>query len=216
MSSRESLLDNLVEDLQPVRPVPDLRLLICGWLVGSVVYVVGVTHLLGPIRPGVLGQLQAHPRFLAEMVLGGVAIAALATWVFRAAVPGAGSAAVRWLTMVAAGLWLCAIVVGLAVPALEPSMLGKRDHCYLEAFVVALPPLLAALYLQRRLYPLSAVRSALLAGFAAGALPALYMQIACMYMPLHNLLFHIGPGVLVGLLAPLLHTDTRRYLLSRG
>lgn len=216
MSSRETLLDSLVSDLAPVRPPPDLRWLVGGWLLVCAAYVVVLTHLLGPVRPTALEQLQAHPRFLAEMVLGGLAVAALATWAFRAAVPGAGSAAARWLAMAAAGLWLSAIALGLVVPALEPSMLGKRDHCYLETLVAALPPLLVALFLQRRLYPLRALRSALLAGLAAGALPALYMQVACMYVPTHALLFHIGPGVVTGVLAPLILVAYRRFALSRG
>ena len=37
-----------------------------------------------------------------------------------------------------------------------------------------------------------------------------------MYAPPHILLFHIGPGAVAGLLAPLLVLGYRRYRLSRG
>jgi hypothetical protein len=40
---------------------------------------------------------------------------------------------------------------------------------------------------------------ALRCGLAAGLIPALYMQIACMYDPGHILLFHILPGLSVAL-----------------
>ena len=78
-------------------------------------------------------------------------------------------------------------------------MLGKRDHCVVETLLFALPPACLALFLTRRLYPLKPVRSALLFCLVAGMLPALYMQIACMYAPLHIIQMHIVPGLLVAL-----------------
>jgi hypothetical protein len=215
MSSRDELLDSLVTDLAPVKRAPDVRLLAGAWLLLSAVFVVAVTHALGPIRPTALAQLQAHPRFLAEMIMGVAAITALGLSAFRAAIPGAVSVTLKWLVLATGGLWVAGIAIGLAAPALEPSMLGKRDHCYLETLLYALLPLLAALYWQGRLYPLSAARSAIVAGLAAGSLPALYMQIACMYEPLHILMYHIGPGVVAGLLAPLLLLGYRCSRASR-
>ena len=35
-------------------------------------------------------------------------------------------------------------------------------------------------------------------GLVAGPVPALYMQIACMYDPVHALTLHMLPGILVG------------------
>ena len=40
-------------------------------------------------------------------------------------------------------------------------------------------------------------RAGALLGLAAGSLPALMMQIACMYSPEHILAFHIGPALAV-------------------
>ena len=62
-------------DLGPVRPVPDPRLLAGCWLVLSAACVVGLTHAFGPLRPTALAQLQAHPRFFAEMLGQGVYLA---------------------------------------------------------------------------------------------------------------------------------------------
>jgi hypothetical protein len=215
MSSRDELLESLVTNLAPVKRAPDVRLLAAVWLLLSTACVVLFTHALGPVRPTAFAQLQAHPRFLAEMITGVITIVALGLLAFRAAIPGAVRAPLKWLVLVAGGLWVAGIAVGLVAPALEPSMLGKRDHCYLETLVYALPPLLAVLYWQGRLYPLSASRSAIVAGLAAGSLPALYIQIACMYAPSHILLYHIGPGAAVGLLAPLLLLGYRWYRASR-
>ena len=76
-------------------------------------------------------------------------------------------------------------------------MLGKREHCVWETFIYALPPMLLAFVLTRRLYPLQPVQTAMYFSLAAGMMPALYMQIACMYAPDHILKFHILPGLIV-------------------
>ena len=63
--------------------------------------------------------------------------------------------------------------------------------------VYALPPILAALFLIRRLYPLRYIRTAMSLSPAAGMLPALYTQLACMYETLHILTLHILPALAV-------------------
>jgi uncharacterized membrane protein YdbT with pleckstrin-like domain len=63
--------------------------------------------------------------------------------------------------------------------------------------VYALPPILVGIYLIRRLYALQYVRTAMSLSLAAGMLPALYMQLACMYEPAHILFLHILPGLLM-------------------
>ena len=55
----------------------------------------------------------------------------------------------------------------------------------------------AGLILVRRFYPLKPMRTAMSIGLAAGMLPALYMQIACMYEPSHILSYHILPGMIM-------------------
>ncbi len=204
MRTRDQLLDSLASDLAPVRPAPNLVLLIGSWLLGSLAYVVLSTWILGPLRPGVAAQLLDHPRFLFEMSFGLVAISVLAIALFRSAIPGRLTRRMAILAIGLVSLWLFNYVAGLLSPALAPSMLGKRPHCLVETLIYAVPPMLAAIYWLHRLYPLRPLRSALLAGLAAGLLPAWYMQLACMYEPVHILSRHILPGLLVATLAPVL------------
>ena len=210
MTKRDDLLDSLASGLVPVAPAPNLRVLTLVWLLLSASYVVLLTHSLGPIRPTAINQLQSEPRFMLEMVLGAMAAAGLAVVAFRAAMPAALGRGVAAVVGAMVALWLGGFVAGLLSPALEPSMLGKRDHCYLETFVYAIPPLVGLLYWQRKLYPLQPEKAALLAGLAAGVLPALYMQIACMYQPSHILAFHVGPALAIAAIAPLLLRLWRR------
>lgn len=195
MTDRDDLIASLSAGLPAVKPVANTGVLAAIWLIVSALWVVGVTHFFGPLRPGALEQLGSEPRFLFESLTGVAAIAWISLLAFKAAIPGALSrrfAVIGALLMV---LWWGSYLVGLVIPALEPSMLGKRAHCFVETLVYSVPPILLGLFMLRRLYPLQPVRTGMAVSLAAGMLPALYMQLACMYAPDHILLFHMLPGL---------------------
>jgi hypothetical protein len=197
MNKHNELIESLTRDLAPVLPAPNANTLAMAWFGLSAIYVVAVTHLIGPIRPGAFSQLATEPRFLLETLLGIVAILWISLIAFRAAIPATLTRQFAAGSLVLMALWLAQYVIGLVSPALEPSMLGKRIYCYYETMIYALPPILTGLFLIRRLYPLRFVRTAMSLSLAAGMLPALYMQLACMYEPSHILVFHILPGLLM-------------------
>ena len=197
MSKQHILISNLSRDLAPVSPPSNVNRLAIAWFLLSAIFVVAMTHLFGPIRPGAFSQLGTEPRFLLETMLGVAAILWTSLLAFRSAVPAALSKQFAATGMVLMALWLAQYVIGFVSPALEPSMLGKRDHCFSETLVYSLPVILTGLFLIRRLYPLRPLRTAMSIGLAAGMLPALYMQLACMYEPSHILGYHILPGLLM-------------------
>ena len=197
MNKQHILISNLSRDLAPVAPPPNINRLAIAWFLLSAIFVVAITHLFGPIRPGAFSQLGTEPRFLLETMLGVAAILWTSLLAFRSAVPATLSKQFAATGMVLMALWLAQYVIGFVSPALEPSMLGKRDHCFSETLVYSLPVILTGLFLIRRLYPLRPLRTAMSIGLAAGMLPALYMQLACMYEPSHILGYHILPGLLM-------------------
>ncbi len=207
MRSRTSLIRSLAEDLQPVGRALSPTALALAWLTGSWILVTVLTIATGPMRPGFAMQLAAEPRFLLESVLG----LAVGVLVIRAtaglAIPSPRSAPRQAaLALLLLGAWVGAYVYGVYDPALAPSMLGKREYCYLQTLIYAGPPLAAVLWLVRRAAPLARVWTGALAGAAAGSLPALIMQLACMYDPAHILSHHIAPigaaALVGGLLGP--------------
>ena len=197
MTDRENLIAALSSDLAPVKPIgrPEPWALV--WLLASAAYVVAVIHAMGPIRPEAMEQLATSSRFVVEMLVGLAAIALVSIAAFRASVPGLSSRATAIAGGVLMCLWIAGFIAGLENPALEPSMSGKRHYCFVETFIYALPPVLLAFLLLRRFYPMSVVGIAGSISLAAGMLPALYMQIACMYIPAHILAFHVLPGFAV-------------------
>jgi hypothetical protein len=197
VNKHESLISNLSNDLVPVSRPPNVNKMAMAWFLLSAVYVIIVTQLFDPIRTGAVSQLADQPRFLLESMLGVAAILWVSLLAFRSAIPAALSKQFAVAGLILMALWLAQYVVGFVSPALEPSSHGKRDFCYIETMVYALPVILAGLLLVRRLYPLRPVRTAMSIGLVAGMLPALYMQLACMYEPSHILTFHILPGLLM-------------------
>lgn len=196
-NSRDDLISALSSGLEPVQRAVHVDRVAALWLLVSALYVIGITHWLGPIRPNAMTQLASEPRFLVETLTGVLAIVVVGLASFRAAIPGALSVRFATAGAILMALWLAGYVFGLVSPALEPSMLGKRYYCVWETFAYALPPMLLGFVLVRRLYPLQPVKTAMSFSLVAGMIPALYMQIACMYMPAHILKFHIIPGLLV-------------------
>lgn len=197
MSKHDAFIDSLSADLAPTGPPRNISTVAFTWLILSTAYVVIVGYLLGPIRPDALTQFVNEPRFAIESLLGAAAIAMAGLCAFRAAIPGVQSKRLVVITTGLMVLWIMNYVVSIISPTLAPSMLGKREHCSWETWFYATPPALAALILVRGLYPLQPVRTAAGIGLAAGMIPALYMQFACMYEAKHILEFHILPGLVV-------------------
>lgn len=61
---------------------------------------------------------------------------------FQEAIPGIHQRWLIWLAFLSAFLWVGCYIVDLSFPALEPSRLGKRAHCVLEAYLYSGPPLI--------------------------------------------------------------------------
>jgi hypothetical protein len=159
------------------------------------------TLVMGPMRPGFASQLVTSPRFAAETLFGILAGAFAIRVAFSLGIPRPGSPKRRVvLALGLLALWVSAYLYGLVDPTLEPSMSGKRRHCFVEVWLYGLPILLAGLLLLRRLASLDRLSAGLVTGAAAGAIPALFMQLACMYIPNHILIYHIAPGALLALL----------------
>lgn len=195
MSNRqEELIARLTAELTPVRAAsPPLRVAGLWWL-GSWLFVISVTLLTGPLRPGAFVQLVTSAQFAAESLAGLLAAALIAAWAFEDSIPGTRRQGLLHVGLAAAAMWLIAYVAGLEYPALELSMAGKRADCVLQTLLFAGPPMAAGIWLiQRNYLPLAPLRSAALIGLAGAMLPALFMQFACMYDPAHILRFHILP-----------------------
>lgn len=193
------LIDELAADLEPVRRSVRSGSACLGWLVAGWAVVAALTWLTGPFRPGAGEQLLMAPRFALE---SGMALAAGVFAVggaFALGTPGHRHGLLVRIAMLLVGGWLALLVLGLWTPPLAPSMLGKRSLCDLQTLLFALGPLALGFWALRRRAVLDRRLAGLCLGVAAGSLPALIMQWACMYDPAHALMHHLGPAAVVAL-----------------
>lgn len=197
--TRDALIKDLVADAaKPVRNGAQTHLESALWVVLAAVWVVALTHLPGELRPGVMDQLASSPRLWTELALGFGTTVAFAHLAFRSALPGSPSlllSALPALTLLI--LWVGLHLYGFVDPTFAPSMHGKREHCEWQVLTFGIPVLACGALVLRRWWPRGAFSGAAL-GLAAGALPAMLMQIACMHEPWHILTHHLLPGLALG------------------
>ncbi len=163
---------------------------------------VGMEILLnGPLRQGVGTEILSSPRLALELSVGlGAGWAAIAVGL-EMGVPGAPRGLRRSILPVSLllGWALLAGSDGLSsAAALAPARM--RASCFVETLLVSLPPWAFGLHLLRRRAIFRTGRAGFLVGAAAAAIPAFWMQLACVTEPHHNLTAHLSPILIVGLL----------------
>ena len=208
---RQDLIDELVNDLRPVRRPGKVgrEALLC--LIAATLWSVVIVLVTGPLRPGALENLAAHPLFVAETLLAALAIVALGVAALRSAIPGEPRTALRFLWLLPVAAWVTVYIVELEYPPGWVSKLGGRYECSWQVALFSLPAFALFLWSARRLFPLRPRSTGFLAGAAAAAIPGALMQFACMYVPEHILVHHIAPVAIVAVLGAL----AGPYLLRR-
>ena len=202
--NRIDLIQKLSTDLSPVSQRSNMLTPGLLWFVISWIYVVALSLFLGPLRTGALTALITNPQFAFESLLGFVSGALFCTLAFRESIPGLQRKWLVHLSVLTALLWIACYTLGLSFPAIEPSRIGKRAHCVLEAYLYSVPPTTIGYLLIYQYFPLNTQRAGLFIGISAGMLPALFMQLSCMYDPLHILTHHLGPASVVIVLGMIL------------
>ncbi len=215
--NRIDLIKDLSSDLQPVTPRTGIILPTLLWFFASWTYVVVLGLYLGPLREGALELLLTSPQFAIESSIGLVSAALFCLIALQESIPGLQKQWLVYLGYFSVILWISCYVVGLVFPAFEPSLLGKRAHCVLEAYLYSFPPVIAGFILIYRRFSLHSIRAGFFIGISAGILSALFMQFACLYDPLHTLTHHIGPAlvsVVSGIMLGLVFKKIKRPLNS--
>lgn len=209
--ARNEVIDTLVADLRSAPRPWAGNWQVLAWLLVSTTIVLGLMLLTGSLRPGAGEQLLNVPRFLLETILGVIAIIAVGRIAMRMAVPAGISASLTGFALVAMILWLSNYAIGLYSPTMELGMIGKREHCFWETLLYALPTIATGVWLIQRGYVINWTLAGLATGLVAGFIPAQLMQVACMYDAQHILLTHITPAFLIALLSALAGFAIQRW-----
>lgn len=209
-----ALVDRLVADVRPVRPLRARRLLAAWGIAQAVALIALVGHGLRPD----IGTILHRPLFVAQ-VSALVASGTLTAWL---AIRGAFPDRHAWSLPVAA-------VIALGVAGLVPfatsaarwpdaAFVAIGVPCSTMTVMTAAAPWLVLLLLVGRGAPVMPARTGLLAGVAAFLLAAAGMRAACaLDDPLHLLVWHGMPVLLGGAVSALLGAASLgRWAVSRS
>jgi len=198
MPSKHQFIESLSAELKPIKRLapPSVRTL--NWALLTFAVVVGGLSLIGPYRPGWIGQLGFN-QFTIETLAAFSSLFVGSLIVFKLNVPGLQVSRVeKTIGFLPIFIFISLLLFGLSGhPSLQPSMLGKRPTCVFEVLVMSVPPLVFLLFqLSKGCSRLNATQFFLI-GVAASSVPIGLMQVVCMYDPAHILKFHLGPGLVV-------------------
>jgi hypothetical protein len=208
----DKFIDHLVADLKPTPPLrsPGFRTVIS---FSFLAVVTAMTILwVQEYRPGFWMQLSEHWRFKAEIVSGIVLTLSTFYIVFASSIPGEKiNYGAKLTCLVSFIVFAGSLGIGFGMASPESSALGSRPFCELEVLIYGGLSMGGLFYLIRNGIIVSYSSKNVLLGFSAGLISALIMQLACMYDPLHGLLFHFIPALLLGALGWLLSDRIKSY-----
>ena len=207
-SSTDHLISGLVEDLEPVRPLPRLRLafavILALWatLLGLVLWAhvgnAGLFHLFD--RPTL--EIRVYlVSFLGLLIasLGGTASA------LAAGIPGRERIEIGGMSLALVGLVAAAVTCLVGIDALahpvRAAPAGTDAMCFRQGVVFSLLPAGVILSFLVRGWTLHPIRAAMIALVASGALGALIVHANCGFFgPRHLLIGHLSIPIVFALL----------------
>ena len=200
------LINELVEELKPVRQSPSTKKLFAVWVVCNFVFLTLAIGFSGSLREGWQSDLFLNFRFLLEFVIGIAVSTVSGYYLFQHAVPGnnSNSALIKWTPVILLVVFTIILTASVFLPAKLPGEVGHRYGCLWQMLGFSIPPLLVLLYHLGKSAPVNIVYVGFLAGLAASAPFATAMHLACMYDPRHILVFHIFPVIAFSLLTAIL------------
>ena len=189
------ILDDLAADLKAVKPLrtPMQRFLL--WGVPAVVALFLIMGSIQPFRQSLFGSfLLSNTNFSVEIISGYIASFLAIILSFTLAVPGAKEEKALkiyylFFLVVFTGIFLFSFIT----PSLETTMAGKREGCFFETLIYGLAISFMLFFQHRRSYFSNKLEPSIYIGIGASLLPAVTMQIACMYSPHHAISHHYAP-----------------------
>lgn len=192
MKDKHRFIDDLVSELRPVRPLASpFKRAAFFFLLAVLVHAV----LLG-LFPGYKSTWSERflaNRFLAFEILAALILSgALLYRSFTAGIPGERVSALGGLAL-GFSFTLLVLFLGLSRPRGLSAHWSAPPDCALEVFLLGLAGSLFAYRQFMRGYPRNSPLEKVAVVFAGGLIPATLMQMACVYEPMHGLIFHYGP-----------------------
>jgi len=200
-ANEKQFIKNLSQSLKPMRTFNPFHRTIF-WLLLFIPSTVLFMLYLQAYRPTFLDHLIHYPRFSLEIVSGCLLGSLFVFSFFGSIIPGYRfSKKIIMSGFVFLALLLISLFLSFIDPSPPESHLGARPYCAEEAFAYEILGVLSLIVFLRNIDWRISFTYCLFAGIGVGLFPALLMEMACMYTPMHALFFHFGPSVFVGIFA---------------
>lgn len=200
-AGRTPLIDSLVADLVPVRPVRLARMYVLT-LCAQLLFVATAALFVGASSPALAKTSAVFFGALVALLAAGAFAAAVAA--MRLSIPGRHVSDAYTLAVLCVPLLLSAAVVVAALWGAEwtgfAAHVGGGMPCTTETVKLAVPAWIVSLLLLRTLAPLSPLRVGILATVSASLLGAVVVQLSCANGDAYHLaISHYLPVVVAGL-----------------
>ncbi len=200
----ESIVDDLTEQKSIFSP-EKRTLLFLPIYVGSIALIM---YMIAPYRENFISDFQSI-HFLFEFLSGIICFGLLIYSSYLSVVPGALKKRNHIVFLLLVLFYSFVVLMSFSSPALTPSMDGKRATCVFEVLFLSILPLAHLIFLLKRGVFYYKSNITFYAGLACALIPAVIMNIACMYDPIHNFKFHFMPVFIVGAIAALIIKKAR-------
>jgi hypothetical protein len=194
----EDLIQQLANDLRPVRRLRPVAVRVAGWAVVALASLALVTIFSGIRRE--LGDAVDRTDFAIEAVLLTATALSAAFGALLVSIPGADRLKyARWPIVAGSAtvVWALGEVFFAAVTGAPEGRMTFAWYCVYKAASVAAIPSVVLFLMIRRAAPLRAAHAGFLALLATAAVGAIGANFVCPYdRPLHMLLWHAAPVML--------------------
>lgn len=203
--SKNDFIDQLSQKLVPVKVLPRPLQRAMLWFPLLLFGVMAISVLLDDYRAGFAAQIVAYGRFQIELIAALVLSFVTLYISFSRVIPGAPvNQTITWFVRMTALLLASSLIWSLIDASPAASTQGVRAYCELEVTVYGLLLVVFFSLKNRHGYFAGGMGQRMQLGVSLGLIPAFLMQLGCMYDPLHGLVFHYLPVLLVALLAMVL------------
>ena len=198
--NKQDFIDDLVSRHKPVKLFRAGQKL-TQWLILTISLNFFSMYIVQGFRPDFFKQLVSYPRFLFEIVSGSLLCIFLLYFSIRILIPGVQLIKKHfiWLS-ICFSVFFATLLLSWWIPSPPESSLGMRAHCNFEVFVYGTVGFVITFFYFKN-FDLGVSRFQMASiSLGSGLVPALFMQMACMYSPSHALVAHYGPVFLIGIL----------------
>ncbi len=188
-------IDDLVEDLTPVKPLPSVWKRVSLYILGQIIFMVTVFYFYSDVKYQV-GLLKASPLYALQLVLFFIFVITMSTLTILRSIPGR----IRDKFFCGGAMIFAILLVTLALGSWVNIESINREHCDIEIVIFSVPALFTMLLMIRKGFFIKDFKTYFTIALSSTLVPTFIMHFVCNPSAEHSLLFHILPAVVTSLL----------------